>query len=67
MTDEMSSTTDNANDTPLNATEHIVQTINRILEELEKRDGQYDWDPATFFITMVIGIIAIFFAGLASS
>ncbi|KAK5996972.1 hypothetical protein PT974_02321 [Cladobotryum mycophilum] len=48
----------------LNTTEQILQAVSHILAQLERQNHQYNWDPATFSVTVVIGIIAIFFAGL---
>ena len=49
----------------LNATENILQRVNEIANGVKQQNNGYNWDPATFAVTVIIGIIAIFFAGLA--
>lgn len=49
----------------LNTTECILRAATSILARLEESGGEYNWDPLTFATTLVIGLVAVFFAALA--
>ncbi|QPC74607.1 hypothetical protein HYE68_005359 [Fusarium pseudograminearum] len=53
----------NCND--LNATECLLRVTASILEQLKEDSSAFNWDPASFAVTLVIGIIAAAFAFLA--
>lgn len=48
----------------LNTTECILLAATRILAAIEKSADEPNWDPQTFAVTLIIGIIALFFAAL---
>ena len=48
----------------LNATECILRAATSILAEVKQSGSEYNWDPLTFASTVVIGVVALFFAGL---
>lgn len=48
----------------LNTTECILETLAAVLEELRAQRGEYNWDPLTFGVTAVIGILALVIAVL---
>lgn len=53
------------NDATLNSTEHILRRVEAILEEVRKENDEFKWDFPSFVVTLVIGLIAAAFAGLA--
>lgn len=53
----------NCND--LNATECLLLVTASILEQLKEDSSAFNWDPASFVVTLVIGIIAAAFAFFA--
>ncbi|RTE72462.1 hypothetical protein BHE90_013123 [Fusarium euwallaceae] len=48
----------------LNTTECILKTVVSILSEIQDGNNEYNWDPLSFAVTAVIGVIALFFAAL---
>lgn len=48
----------------LNTTECILRAATQILAEVKKNGDEFNWDPPTFAVTLIIGFIAIFFAAL---
>lgn len=48
----------------LNVTEHILQRVGELVNEIKDQNNDYNWDPATFAVTVIIGIVALCFAGL---
>ena len=51
-------------DCPVNTTECLLIAARQILAELREIKDEYNWDPLTFGGTLIIGIVALFFAGL---
>ncbi|EXK26042.1 hypothetical protein FOMG_17367 [Fusarium oxysporum f. sp. melonis 26406] len=49
----------------LNATECLLRVTVSILEQLKEDSSAFNWDPASFVVTLVIGIIAAAFAFFA--
>ncbi|KAM0413041.1 hypothetical protein ACHAPD_008112 [Fusarium lateritium] len=49
----------------LNATECLLRVTTSILEQLKEDSSEFNWDPASFVVTLVIGIIAAAFAFFA--
>lgn len=50
---------------PLNTTEHLLIRLQEAIELLRDLNDGYDWDPATFAVTVIIGLLATMLAGLA--
>ena len=48
----------------LNTTECLLNAAISILDEVKRANQEYNWDPLTFAVTVVIGIIALFFASV---
>ncbi|KAL6852550.1 hypothetical protein ACO1O0_007096 [Amphichorda felina] len=48
----------------LNTTECILRAATSILDQIKQSDSEYNWDGLTFASTVVIGVVALFFAGL---
>ncbi|SPJ78869.1 uncharacterized protein FTOL_07260 [Fusarium torulosum] len=49
----------------LNATECLLRVTASILDQLREESREFNWDPASFVVTLVIGIIAAAFAFFA--
>ncbi|KIL90279.1 hypothetical protein FAVG1_06009 [Fusarium avenaceum] len=49
----------------LNATECLLRVTASILDQLREESRDFNWDPASFVVTLVIGIIAAAFAFFA--
>ncbi|KAI6776503.1 hypothetical protein HG530_000448 [Fusarium avenaceum] len=49
----------------LNATECLLRVTAIILDQLREESRDFNWDPASFVVTLVIGIIAAAFAFFA--
>lgn len=45
-----------------NTTNTILTSVNEIVSELKDANSEFNWDPPTFIVTSVIGLIALFFA-----
>ncbi|KAF5242035.1 hypothetical protein FANTH_8870 [Fusarium anthophilum] len=56
---------DDLNCNGLNATECLLRVTASILEQLKDDSSAFNWDPASFVVTLVIGIIAAAFAFFA--
>ncbi|KAL6914892.1 hypothetical protein FSST1_012652 [Fusarium sambucinum] len=56
---------DDLNCNELNATECLLRVTASILEQLKEDSSEFNWDPASFVVTLVIGIIAAAFAFFA--
>ena len=48
----------------LNTTECILRAASEILAEVKKSGEEFNWDPASFAVTLIIGLFALFFAAL---
>ncbi|KAL6361394.1 hypothetical protein LRP88_04862 [Fusarium phalaenopsidis] len=48
----------------LNTTECILKTVVSILSEIQDENNQFNWDPLSFAVTAVIGMVALLFAAL---
>lgn len=49
----------------LNVTEHILQRVDDLLNEVKQESGEINLDPASLAVTVIIGFVALCFAGLA--
>ncbi|KAL3595812.1 hypothetical protein FPOAC2_10181 [Fusarium poae] len=56
---------DDLNCNGLNATECLLRVTASILEQLKEDSSDFNWDPASFLVTLIIGIIAAAFAFFA--
>ncbi|KAF4334530.1 hypothetical protein FBEOM_11637 [Fusarium beomiforme] len=56
---------DDLNCNGLNATECLLRVTASILEQLKEENSAFNWDPASFVVTLVISIIAAAFAFFA--
>ncbi|KAI6782522.1 uncharacterized protein J7T54_001379 [Emericellopsis cladophorae] len=48
----------------LNVTECLVQAADRIVAEVRQGNEEFNWDPLSFAVTAIIGMVALLFAGL---
>jgi hypothetical protein len=48
----------------LNTTERILKTVVSILSEIQDENNQFNWDPLSFAVTALIGMIALSLAAL---
>ncbi|OBS23012.1 hypothetical protein FPOA_09331 [Fusarium poae] len=56
---------DDLNCNGLNTTECLLRVTASILEQLKEDSSEFNWDPASFLVTLIIGIIAAAFAFFA--
>lgn len=47
-----------------NSTDCLLQALITILEESQKNDNSFDWDPITFAFTVAISLCAVIFASI---